>query len=161
MHPLPDDPKQLEAYCLPFLRKTQTPTTAVELMASRYVAYALAEIDYLIETHEPSTRDEIDREAVEAWANGSRFHGLQIVNTRDGGPNDDTGEVEFVALYTSEGREHRHHERSTFRRIDGRWYFSQSRMVQAPVQRATPKVGRNEPCPCGSGKKHKKCHGAG
>jgi preprotein translocase subunit SecA len=29
-----------------------------------------------------------------------------------------------------------------------------------PVQRATPKVGRNDPCPCGSGKKYKKCHGA-
>jgi hypothetical protein len=30
-----------------------------------------------------------------------------------------------------------------------------------PVVRETPKVGRNEPCPCGSGKKYKKCHGAG
>lgn len=29
----------------------------------------------------------------------------------------------------------------------------------APFVRATPKVGRNEPCPCGSGKKHKKCCG--
>jgi preprotein translocase subunit SecA len=29
-----------------------------------------------------------------------------------------------------------------------------------PVRRAEPKVGRNEPCPCGSGKKYKKCHGA-
>lgn len=28
-----------------------------------------------------------------------------------------------------------------------------------PVVRATPKVGRNEPCPCGSGKKHKRCCG--
>ena len=28
------------------------------------------------------------------------------------------------------------------------------------VQRAQAKVGRNEPCPCGSGKKYKKCHGA-
>ena len=28
------------------------------------------------------------------------------------------------------------------------------------VRRDTPKVGRNEPCPCGSGKKYKKCHGA-
>lgn len=31
---------------------------------------------------------------------------------------------------------------------------------QAPVQRQTPKVGRNDPCPCGSGKKYKKCCGA-
>jgi len=29
------------------------------------------------------------------------------------------------------------------------------------VRRQTPKVGRNDPCPCGSGKKYKKCHGAG
>ncbi len=31
---------------------------------------------------------------------------------------------------------------------------------EAPVRREGPKVGRNEPCPCGSGKKYKKCHGA-
>jgi preprotein translocase subunit SecA len=30
-----------------------------------------------------------------------------------------------------------------------------------PVERSLPKVGRNDPCPCGSGKKYKKCHGAG
>ena len=28
-----------------------------------------------------------------------------------------------------------------------------------PVRREQPKVGRNDPCPCGSGKKYKKCHG--
>jgi preprotein translocase subunit SecA len=30
----------------------------------------------------------------------------------------------------------------------------------ATVQRQADKVGRNDPCPCGSGKKYKKCHGA-
>ena len=30
---------------------------------------------------------------------------------------------------------------------------------QLPVKRTEPKVGRNDPCPCGSGKKYKKCHG--
>jgi preprotein translocase subunit SecA len=30
----------------------------------------------------------------------------------------------------------------------------------APFVRQVPKVGRNEPCPCGSGKKYKHCHGA-
>ncbi|MEK9590903.1 MAG: SEC-C metal-binding domain-containing protein, partial [Gammaproteobacteria bacterium] len=29
-----------------------------------------------------------------------------------------------------------------------------------PMTRAQPKVGRNDPCPCGSGKKYKQCHGA-
>ncbi|MEQ1681745.1 MAG: preprotein translocase subunit SecA, partial [Nitrospira sp.] len=31
--------------------------------------------------------------------------------------------------------------------------------AQAPAQRTENKVGRNDPCPCGSGKKYKKCHG--
>jgi uncharacterized protein YecA (UPF0149 family) len=31
---------------------------------------------------------------------------------------------------------------------------------RTPLRRETPKVGRNDPCPCGSGKKYKKCHGA-
>ena len=33
--------------------------------------------------------------------------------------------------------------------------------VQRTVRRDVPKVGRNDDCPCGSGKKYKKCHGAG
>ncbi len=33
-------------------------------------------------------------------------------------------------------------------------------LVPAPAQRAENKVGRNDPCPCGSGRKYKKCHGA-
>jgi len=32
---------------------------------------------------------------------------------------------------------------------------------QRTIVRSAPKVGRNDPCPCGSGKKYKKCHGAG
>ncbi|CAN7721500.1 UPF0149 family protein [Caballeronia sp. LjRoot31] len=35
------------------------------------------------------------------------------------------------------------------------------RELATTVQRAAPKVGRNDPCPCGSGKKFKKCCGAG
>jgi preprotein translocase subunit SecA len=34
------------------------------------------------------------------------------------------------------------------------------RAKQETVVRTQPKVGRNDPCPCGSGKKYKKCHGA-
>lgn len=33
-------------------------------------------------------------------------------------------------------------------------------MAEEPYRRETPKIGRNEPCSCGSGKKFKKCHGA-
>ena len=36
------------------------------------------------------------------------------------------------------------------------------REIQLPkvtIRREMPKVGRNDPCPCGSGKKYKQCHG--
>jgi uncharacterized protein YecA (UPF0149 family) len=32
---------------------------------------------------------------------------------------------------------------------------------QEPFRHAEPKLGRNDPCHCGSGRKYKKCHGAG
>jgi uncharacterized protein len=37
---------------------------------------------------------------------------------------------------------------------------SEQRYAVQPVRRAVPKVGRNDPCPCGSGRKYKLCHGA-
>ena len=39
-------------------------------------------------------------------------------------------------------------------------YYDPSPVKQEPV-RVGPKVGRNDPCPCGSGKKYKNCHGRG
>jgi preprotein translocase subunit SecA len=33
-------------------------------------------------------------------------------------------------------------------------------LPKVTIRRETPKVGRNDPCPCGSGKKFKNCHGA-
>ncbi|HAN78623.1 MAG TPA: hypothetical protein DCQ31_13100, partial [Bacteroidales bacterium] len=40
----------------------------------------------------------------------------------------------------------------------------EARGQQAPqkvqtIRREEPKIGRNDPCPCGSGKKYKSCHG--
>ncbi len=45
-------------------------------------------------------------------------------------------------------------------RTDGTPIGSESAEPAKPIRRDAPKVGRNEPCPCGSGKKYKKCHGA-
>jgi preprotein translocase subunit SecA len=37
---------------------------------------------------------------------------------------------------------------------------AQSAQAAMPIHRDAPKVGRNDPCPCGSGKKYKQCHGS-
>ncbi|MFA7395865.1 MAG: preprotein translocase subunit SecA [Sphaerochaetaceae bacterium] len=61
-------------------------------------------------------------------------------------------------------QDHTHHARqtNTVETHGSDVQFGSPQAVQAPVQvrRTTPKVGRNDPCPCGSGKKYKHCHGA-
>jgi Predicted metal-binding protein related to the C-terminal domain of SecA len=46
--------------------------------------------------------------------------------------------------------------------VGGAWFFYDGRAVkQETIKKEGPDVGRNDPCPCGSGKKYKKCCGAG
>jgi SEC-C motif domain protein len=145
--------------CGPYLAGAPAPT-AEALMRSRYTAYARREVDYIIATHEPATRAEVDRETTDQWARESEWLGLTVLATEAGGPNDERGMVEFVARYRAQGHDLTHRERSTFARIEGRWYFVDGEVVKPAPVRAEPKAGRNDPCPCGSGKKFKRCHGA-
>ncbi len=151
----------LEACCGPYLEGGAQPKTAEALMRSRYVAYTRANVDYIIETHDPDRRKGLDPNATRQWAEQADWQGLEVVTVAGGGEDDDEGEVEFVARYGIAGGVREHRERSTFKRRNGRWYFHDGEVAKASsVVRAAPKVGRNDPCPCGSGKKYKKCCGA-
>jgi SEC-C motif domain protein len=133
--------------------------TALALMRSRYTAYVRGAIDYLIETHDPSTRAALDRAAIASWSRETEWLGLEIVDTVRGGPDDEDGVVEFIARGRTRGAAFAQRERSRFRRHDGRWYYVDGAHAREPV-RGAPSVGRNDPCPCGSGMKYKRCHGA-
>jgi SEC-C motif-containing protein len=132
--------------------------TALALMRSRYTAYVRGAIDYLIETHDESTRGPLDRSAIAAWSRETEWLGLEILATQRGGATDDEGIVEFIARGRTRGAPFAQRERSRFRRRDGRWYYVDGVASAAP-RRVTAVVGRNEPCPCGSGKTYKHCHG--
>ena len=150
--------KPLDACCGPYLAGTALPPTAEALMRSRYSAFAVQNIDYLEETLLPETRGDFDRQEVEAWAKNSLWTGLDVRSVEAGGPQDEEGTVEFQARFTMNGKPHIHHETGSFAKRDGRWYYVDGVLGAKP--RSGPKVGRNEPCPCGSGKKYKKCCGA-
>ncbi len=146
--------------CAPFLEGRAQPATAEALMRSRYTAFVHGDIDYLEQTLAPGTRDDFDRKAITHWARQSQWLGLDVLATEDGTATDESGYVEFVASFIHEGEQYQHRERSLFRKVDGRWYFQEEadRKTQPIVKGAQP--GRNDPCPCGSGKKFKKCCGA-
>jgi len=146
------------ACCGPILAGAPAPT-ALALMRSRYTAYVRGAIDHVVATHDPATREEIDVPAATRWSEDTTWGGLEILGTERGGEGDDEGVVEFVVRGVTSGAPFAQRERSTFRRDDGRWYYVGGDVRALPARRAaTP--GRNEPCPCGSGKKYKRCHGA-
>jgi len=129
-------------------------------MRSRYTAYTLQDIDYLASTLHGAELRDFDKDATAKWARDSTWRGLEIVRTSAGSPTDKDGTVEFKARYERDGVIQEHHEVSLFRKVAGAWLYSGGKDV-GPVQyrRDAPKTGRNDPCPCGSGKKFKKCCG--
>ena len=149
-----------EACCGPFHSGARRAPTAEALMRSRYAAYVRGDIDYVARTLAPEAQKDFDRDAATSWAKEASWLGLKIVATEKGESWDDAGMVEFVATYRLHGQRVEHRERSEFRRSgDGSWLFVRG---AAPERALKPAVnaGRNDPCPCGSGKKFKKCCGA-
>ena len=126
------------------------PPTAEALMRSRYSAFVERNWVYLDRTqaHQDSGKPTPDID----------WHGLEVLATAAGGVEDNEGTVEFVARYSHQGRSAALHEISRFRKEDGRWIYVDGVFPKAA---SLPKRGRNEPCPCGSGKKFKKCCGHG
>lgn len=110
--------------CQPFLDGKSKPPTAETLMRSRYSAYVLKDVDYLLHTTHPSTRKCHDRESIKNWAEQTSWQKLEIISTADGNSKDKKGAVEFKAHYLDAGSEpHIHHEYSRFLRELGKWFF--------------------------------------
>ena len=147
--------------CEPVIKGVRVAATAEELMRARYTAYTQVEMDFLQASLHPDHQGNNDSEGARDWAENSEWHSLEVIETRAGGPDDDQGRVEFVATYTHEEKEQSYHEVAEFDKVDDQWYFREGAPgVRKPLVREEPKVGRNDPCSCGSGRKFKKCCGA-
>jgi SEC-C motif domain protein len=146
--------------CKPYIKGVKEAETAEKLMKSRYSAFVKADVDYLYRTVSPTQQKDFNIEETKDWAQNSEWKGLEIVEAVDGGPDDEKGTVEFIARFKQNKKDVTHHELASFEKIDGKWIFMDG-VVPKPKQviRETPKTGRNEPCPCGSGMKFKKCCG--
>ncbi len=152
--------ESFEACCAPLLAKKKKAKTAEELMRARYSAFVEANIDYIMDTHDPDTVKQVDRDNTLQWAKESEWIRLEIVKTEKGGEDDHFGRVDFVSTYKIKGTEIEHRESATFRNDGGTWLFVDGEQIAGPpVVREEPKLGRNDPCKCGSGKKYKKCCG--
>ena len=152
--------KTYKKCCEPIISGGKHAETAEQLMRARYTAYTQVEMDFIEKTHDPKTRGTTDMQANREWAESTKWQGLEILETNQGGIDDETGTVEFKAKFETEEGLQDHHELSQFRKRDGKWFFFDAKdPSKQPMVRQGAKVGRNDPCPCGSGKKYKKCCG--
>lgn len=126
-------------------------------MRSRYAAFCTKNADYLISTHHSSKRSGNDKAELERNFASIQWLDLKIIACQQGLETDDQGVVEFDARFRQNGVEGHLHEASRFVREQGSWYYLDGEFTPPA---SAPKLGRNDPCFCGSGKKFKKCHGA-
>ena len=137
--------------CGPIVDGVTRAPTAEALMRSRFTAFALGRHEYIRRTHASEMRINTDV----SGDDGVEWTYLDVLDRSAGGIEDTTGTVTFAAHYRSGGVPGIHRESSRFRRDNGDWVY-----VGGDVEiAARAKVGRNGPCPCGSGKKFKKCCG--
>jgi SEC-C motif-containing protein len=122
--------KEFEDCCQPFIKNLAKPSTAEELMRSRYSAYAICTVEYLVRTTHPSTRKFHDAGQIENWARSCDWQKLEIVSKTAGEAKDKVGTVEFKAYFLDENNEPQiHHENSNFRKELGKWFFVDGKIL--------------------------------
>ncbi len=106
--------KPFSECCEPLILGLRQAKTAEELMRSRYSAYVVGATTYLIDTIDPDSRYPEMETDLRNWIESSEWLGLEIVNVKE-------ETVEFIAHYRQNGKKLKHHERSAFKKVSGRW----------------------------------------
>jgi len=115
--------KTLANCCQPYIEGRQAAPTAEALMRSRYTAFAVAHIDYLLKSHHNTTRPVKDRNEILQWTKSVQWMGLTILSKSEGQATQNTGMVEFRAVFIENGQLQHIHEKSLFRKEKGMWYY--------------------------------------
>lgn len=109
--------KSFENCCEPFILGTKNPETCLQLMRSRYSAYATQNADYLVATTHISQRKYYSKSEILDWATSNIWQKLEIVSFSE-------TTVEFKAYYLdAHKKQNIHHEFSNFKFDDGFWLY--------------------------------------
>ena len=140
--------------CQPLLNGEKTAETPEQLMRSRFTAFSRADAwGYVLKTWHPDNRPAVSEAELAEESRIAKWEKLEIRETK---VNGEQGEVTFCAWYRDQTGLHPHIERSQFVRYDGEWVYTTGEFLS--YTRAV-KTKPNDPCPCGSGKKYKRCCG--
>ncbi len=135
--------KEYDECCGAIINGNKDALTPQELMRSRYSAYVKGDGRYLVLSAVKDNRYDEDIELIEEFSNSVKWLKLDVLSAIG-----DT--VEFKAYYRDKEGLKVLHEKSNFKKEDGMWRYGDGLLYNS-------KIERNETCPCGSGKKYKKC----
>ncbi len=142
------------ACCRPLLKKEQPAPDAERLMRSRFTAHVLRDFEHLHRTVLETAKEPY---VADPEAGGTDWTRL-VIHSHEKAAKPDFATVDFTAYYQEGDVEKALHEKAEFRRVEGTWYYTRPlRQGPAPIKSTQAKAGRNDPCPCGSGKKYKQC----
>lgn len=100
-------------------------TTAEQLMRARFTAFSKGLIDFIYLTFHPDCRRLQNKAAIAQWAQENKWMQLEILRS-------DSSHVEFKAHYlNNQLHAEVHHEKSTFKKAKGNWYFLKGQEVEA------------------------------
>ncbi len=161
------------ACCKPFHEGADIPD-ALSMLRARYSAHCLMLVDFVVRTAHPFYRSGLSEKAFREHVAQSMKNVLWLsLDVHKCGllptASDGEGRREFATFsvhYRTLGKDFGIADKdcctehtSLFERLDGKLYYTtdlDSLATRTPVRREA-RTGRNEPCPCGSGKKYKKC----
>lgn len=148
--------KTLDHCCDMFISGQQLPTTPEELMRSRYTAYTQANVEYIAKTMKAPANKDFNPDYTRDWSKRLTWLKLEIVKAS---MENEIGYVEFLAHFSENNKRFVMHEISEFHRENDQWYYVDGKEPEKKPTFAATKIARNDPCPCGSSKKYKKCCG--
>ena len=148
-----------EACCGALIAGATNAKSPEQLMRSRYTAFTQANIEYIMQTMRTEAFADFNAEETRCWAQQVEWLDLEILQTPQVGVGQTIGYVEFIARYREQGVLQQIREYSQFEYDGVHWYYTgrQSATVKQVPHITQVKLGRNESCVCGSGKKYKKC----
>ena len=119
-------------------------------MRSRYTAYVLKNVDYLVKTTLPASREPDLANDIRNWMNQVQWQKLHVLSTEAGGRSDNEGIVEFIAEFIGPHGADRHHERSRFKKFHSAWYYvtKGESPPSLPCLRRIALFSMNERLPC-------------
>lgn len=154
--------------CQPLIQGKRYAITPEQLMRSRFSAYCTKAVDYIHQTYHPSQRLQNTLAEIAEFAHAAHFLDLRVHNSSDitqintqsdthspylPAKTDAMGYVSFSARFILRDKLEQIVETSRFVQCDDRWFYLDGQL--SPT--AAVKIGRNDLCPCQSGKKFKNC----